>query len=55
MKKFRTAVSATVMVFAAIIGFFAGAQFGDAFGGAILLSLIAGISCIIYVTDNKEK
>ena len=54
MKKFRTAVSATIMVFAAIIGFFAGAQFGDAFGGAILCTLIAGISCLVYVTYNKE-
>ena len=55
MKKFGTAVSVIIMIIAGIIGLFTGGAAGDAIGGAILFSMIAGIACIIYVTDNREE
>ncbi len=56
MKKFRTAVSAIIMIIAAIAGFFTGGILDDnGTGGAILFSMITGISCIICVIDNHEK
>ncbi len=55
MKKFRTTVSVIITAAAGVIGFFAGAALDNAFGGAILLSLIAGIACIVYTLDNPEK
>ncbi|MBS5666688.1 MAG: hypothetical protein KHX05_03170 [Firmicutes bacterium] len=55
MNKFRTVVSVIVMVIAAIVGFFIGASLGDALGGAILFSLIAGFTCVIYTLDNRER
>ena len=55
MKKFRTVVSLIVMVLAGLVGFFLGAALGNAFGGAILFSLIAGIACIVYEIDNQEE
>lgn len=55
MNKFRTVVSVIVMVIATIVGFFIGASQGDALGGAILFSLIAGFTCVIYTLDNRER
>lgn len=54
MKKFRTVVSGIVMAAAGIAGFFLGALLGDATGGAILFSMIAGIACIVYAIDNRD-
>lgn len=54
MKKFRTTVSVIIMVLAGIVGFFVGSSLNDGFGGAILFSMIAGIACLIYTTDNRE-
>ena len=55
MKKIRTIVSIIIMVFAGIVGIFAGAAFNDAIAGAILFSMIAGIACIIYTIDNRDN
>ena len=54
MKKFRTAASVIIMTIAGIVGFFLGAAMNEALSGAILFSMIAGISCIIYCIDNPE-
>ena len=54
MKKFRTAGAVIIMTLAAVIGIFAGAALGDAVGGAILLTLIAGMGCIAYAIDNRN-
>ncbi len=37
------------------IGFFAGSALDNGFGGAILLSMIAGIACVVYTSDNTNK
>lgn len=50
MKKFIIIVSVIAMIIAEI-----GAIMNNAIGGAILFSMIAGIVCIIYAIDNKEK
>ena len=55
MKKFRTVTSLSIMVLSGIVGFFFGAALDSALGGAILFSMIAGISCLIYTLDNPEK
>lgn len=54
MRGVRTAVSVIIMVFAGIIGFFGGSVIDAAPEGAILFSVITGIACIIYTTDNGE-
>ncbi len=54
MKKFRTVVSVIVTAIAGTVGFFVGSAFQDGFGGAILLSMIAGIACIVYNIDNRK-
>ena len=54
MKKFRTAGAVIIMALAAVIGIFVGAALGDAVGGAILLTLIAGVGCIVYAIDNRN-
>ena len=43
------------MTLAAVIGIFAGAALGDAVGGAILLTLIAGTGCVVYAIDNRNE
>ncbi len=55
MKKFRTAASLIIMIISGIVGFFIGAFLDDGLSGAILFSLIAGISCIIYTIDNRGE
>lgn len=55
MKKFRTVVSVILMLLSGIVGFFAGSALGNAMGGAILFSLIAGIACVVYVIDNRNE
>ncbi len=48
-------MSVIAMAVAGIIGFFVGAALGNAFGGAILFSMIAGIACVVYAIDNREE
>lgn len=55
MKKFRTIVSLIAMVLAGTVGFFIGSALGNAFGGAILFSLTAGIACVVYTADNRDE
>ena len=55
MKKFRTIVSIIVMILSGTVGFFIGSSLDNAFGGAILFSLIVGIACIIYTVDNRNN
>lgn len=43
------------MAVAGIAGFFVGAALENAFGGAILFSMIAGIACVVYAIDNREE
>ena len=54
MKKFRTAGAVIIMALAAVIGIFIGAALGDAVGGAILLTLIAGMGSVVYAIDNRN-
>ena len=55
MKKFRTIVSLIAMALAGVVGFFIGSALKNAFGGAILFSLIAGIACVVYTVDNRYE
>ena len=55
MKKFQTSISVTIMIFAAVGGYFAGATANEGMGGAILFALIAGLACVVYAIDNREK
>lgn len=55
MRKFRTVASLIIMIIAGIVGFFAGAFFNEAIGGATLFSMVAGIACIIYAIDNRNE
>ncbi len=55
MKKFRTIVSLIAMVLAGVVGFFVGSTLKNAFGGAILFSLIVGIACVVYTIDNQNE
>lgn len=54
-KKFRTAVSLIVMLLSGAAGFFIGAALGNAWGGAICFSMIAGIACVVYAVDNRDE
>ena len=55
MKKFRTIESLIAMVLAGVVGFFVGSALENAFGGAILFSLIVGIACVVYTVDNQSE
>ena len=56
IKKLRTVASILIMVLAGIVGLFVGASLQeDGLGGALLFSMIAGIACIVYTIDNREK
>lgn len=55
MKKFRTSISVTIMIFAAIGGYLTGATANEPMGGAILFAMIAGLACIVYAIDNQGK
>lgn len=50
-----TEISIIIMVVAAVAGFFLGAAVNDAMGGAILLSLIAGIGCIVHTIEKQKR
>lgn len=54
-RKFRTAVSLIVMALSGAAGFFIGAALGDAWGGVICFSMIAGIACVVYAVDNRDE
>lgn len=55
MNKNRTAVALLLMVFAALIGFYVGSWLQAGMQGAILFSMIAGIACIVYTIDNRDR
>ena len=55
MKKYRTVACVIIMAIAAIAGFFIGATLDEIMGGAILISMIAGIACIVYSIENREE
>ena len=55
MKRFRTSISVTIMIFAAIGGFLAGASADEAMGGAILFAMIAGFGCVVFAIDNQKE
>ncbi len=55
LKKFGTIVSLIAMALAGAVGFFIGAALENAFGGAILFSMIAGIACVVYTVDNRDE
>mgnify|MGYP004549523701 FL=1 len=38
-----------------VVGFFVGSVLENAFGGAILFSLIVGIACVVYTIDNQNE
>jgi len=52
-KKFRTVAS--LMALSGVAGFFIGAALGNAWGGAICFSMIAGIACVVYAVDNRGE
>lgn len=49
-----TVISVIVMAIAAAAGFFLGAFLNDIAGGMILLTLIAGIACIIHTIEKNS-
>ena len=51
----KTICSLMVMIIDAFLGFFLGIPLGSGIGGAILLSLIAGIACIVYAIEQVGK
>ena len=55
MKKFRTSISVTIMIFAAIGGYLTGSTAKKPMGGAILFALIAGIGCLVFAIDNQKE
>ncbi|MBQ8026387.1 MAG: hypothetical protein IJ259_08245 [Oscillospiraceae bacterium] len=55
MNKTRTMVALLLMVFAALIGFYVGSWLQAGMQGAILFSMIAGIACIVYTIDNRDR
>ena len=55
MKKFGTIISLIAMVLYGMLGFLIVAVLGNAFGGAILFSMIAGIACVVYTVDNRDE
>lgn len=51
----KTGWAVTITASAAVIGFFIGAFLNDAFGGATVFALIAGVGCIVNaIGDLKE-
>ena len=55
MKKYRTETCVIIMAIAAIARIFIGATLNEAMGVAILVSMIAGIACIVYNIENREE
>lgn len=55
MKNFRTIVSLIAMVLYGMLGFLIGTVLGNAFGGAILFTMTAGIACVVYTIDNRKS
>ena len=55
MNIFRTIVAMILMGFAGLVGLYTGSLLGNAVGGAILLSMIAGNGCIVYALDNPKR
>ena len=55
MKKFGTIISLIAMVLYGMLGFLIVAVLGNAFGGAILFSMIAGIACVVYAIENRDS
>lgn len=44
-----------ITALAAVAGRFIGSALAEPMGGAILLALISGITCIIYTIDNRDE
>ena len=55
MKNFRTIISLIAMVLYGMLGFLIVAVLGNAFGGAILFTMTAGIACVVYTIDNRDE
>ena len=56
MDKFRTVAPIILMLLTALVVFYANVSLsGSGFGGAILLAMIVGFACVIYVLDNRER
>lgn len=51
----KTVGAIIIMALAAFVGLFLGAYLGDVMGGMILLTLIAGIACIVYAIEKASK
>ena len=51
----KTGWAVAITASAAVIGFFVGAGLNDAFGGAIVFAIVAGVGCIVSaIGDLKE-
>lgn len=55
MNKDKILIPVTIMIFAGIIGTYIGGTLNNMLGGAILLSMISGIACIIYAIYDTRK
>lgn len=44
-----------ITALAAVAGCFTDSVLAEPMGGAILLALISGITCIIYTIDNRDE
>lgn len=51
----RTIVSVILMLVAAFVGFLLGTAINEAMNGAILLSIITGVACIINAIEKNRK
>lgn len=55
MNKDKILIPVTIMIFAGIIGAYIGGTLNNMLGGAILLSMISEIACIIYAIYDTRK
>lgn len=51
----KTVGAVIIMAIAAFVGLFLGAYLNDVMGGMLLLTLIAGIACIVYAIEKTHK
>lgn len=51
----KTGWAVAITASAAVIGFFVGAGLNDAFGGATVFALIAGVGCIVNAIDDRRE
>ena len=51
----KTGWAVAITASAAVIGFFVGAFLNDAFGGAIVFAIVAGVGCVVNAIDDLKE